>query len=47
MIYVLVLVTFYYTDGIHEEGSICQVREEDFDARFMKKLKSPYENIYS
>lgn len=47
MIYVLVLVTFYYTDGIHEEGSICQVREEDFDARFMKKLKSPWENIYS
>lgn len=47
MIYVLVLVTFYYIDGIHEEGSICQVREEDFDVRFMKKLKSPYENIYS
>lgn len=47
MIYVLVLVTFYYIDGVHEEGSICQVREEDFDARFMKKLKSPYENIYS
>ena len=47
MIYVLVLVTFYYIDGVHEEGSICQVREEDFDARFMKKLKSPWENIYS
>lgn len=47
MIYVLVLVTFYYTDGIHKEGSICQVREEDFDARFMKKIKSPWENIYS
>lgn len=47
MITVYVKVTFYYTDGIHQAGTICQVREEDFDPRFMKKLKSPYENIYS
>ena len=47
MITVYVKVTFYYTDGIHQAGTICQVREEDFDARFMKKLESPYENIYS
>lgn len=47
MITVYVLVTFYDDAGIHYAGTICKVKAENFDPRFMKKVKSPSEYVYS
>lgn len=47
MIAVYVLVTFYDDAGIHYAGTICKVKAENFDPRFMKKVKSPSEYVYS
>lgn len=47
MITVYVLVTFYDENGIHEKNSICQVKEENFDPKYMKKLEAPTADAYT
>lgn len=47
MITVYVLVTFADEAGVHKAGTICQVKSEDFDPRFMKKIDNPGGDSYT
>lgn len=47
MITVYVLVTFADESGVHKAGTICQVKSEDFDPRFMKKIDNPGGDSYT
>lgn len=47
MITVYVLVTFADESGVHRAGTICQVKSEDFDPRFMKKIDNPGGDSYT
>lgn len=47
MITVYVLVSFYDENGIHKAGTFTQVKEEDFDPKYMQKIEGGSGDAYT